>query len=99
MLMKVKLLLQFLSPTFPFWLFTLAATGRLLGAVTDLNPTADAFVTTGPANSLATNNYGAGGALALSATGSSQGEFQSVLRFDTSTAKSAFDSLYGAGSW
>src|SRR5207247_1743592 len=42
---------------------------------------------------------GGGGSLALSATGLPKGEFQSVLRFDTSSAKSSFDSLYGAGAW
>jgi hypothetical protein len=70
------------------------------GAAVNLNPTADAFVTTGPTtNNLTLNNYGGGGALALSAVGSSKGEFQSVLRFDTSTAKSSLDGLYGAGLW
>lgn len=72
---------------------------RVLGAVVNLNPTADAFVATGPANNLVVSNYGGAGALALSAAGSLNGEFQSVLRFDTSSAKSSFDSLYGAGSW
>jgi len=66
----------------------------------NLNPTSDAFVTTGPpTNNLAANNYGGGGALAVSAAGLSKGEFQSVLRFDTSSAKSSFDGLYGAGLW
>src|SRR5437867_2202201 len=69
------------------------------GAVVNLNPSADAFVTTGPANNLATNNYGGGGSVALSAPGSSKGEFQTVLRFDTSTAKTSFDALYGPGGW
>ena len=78
---------------------TLTASLPVRGAVVNLNPTADAFVTTGPANNLATNNYGGAGALAVSAAGSSQGEFQSVMRFDTSGAKSSFDSLYGAGLW
>lgn len=69
------------------------------GAVVNMNPTADAFATTGPTNDLTANNYGAGGSLALAPAGSPKGEFQSVLRFDTSTAKSTFDGLYGAGSW
>ena len=64
-----------------------------------MNPNADAFVTTGPASNLTLNNYGGAGALALSAAGSTQGEFQSVLRFDTSASKIAFDGLYGAGMW
>ena len=68
-------------------------------AVVTLNPAADAFVTPGPANSLAGNNYGGAGALALSAPGAAKGEFQSVLSFDTSTAKATFDGVYGAGAW
>jgi hypothetical protein len=64
-----------------------------------VNPVADAFVTTGPSDNLSTNNYGSGGALALSAAGSANGEFQSVLKFDTSGAVTLFDSLYGSGLW
>lgn len=78
---------------------TLTASLPVHGAVVNLNPVADAFVTTGSANNLATNNYGGAGALAISTPGSSQGEFQSVMRFDTSGAKSSFDTLYGAGLW
>src|SRR5690242_3498629 len=68
-------------------------------AVFTANPVADAFVTTGPSNNLISNNYGGGGTLALSAAGLANGEFQSVLQFDTSGAKSLFDSAYGAGLW
>jgi hypothetical protein len=71
----------------------------VFGATVNINPSADAFVTTGPANNLTTNNYGGGGSLSLSAAGLAKGEFQSVLQFDTSSAKSSFDSLFGAGSW
>jgi hypothetical protein len=78
---------------------SLAVTGCIEAAVVNLNPTADALVTTGPANNLATNNYGGGGSLGLSAAGLAKGEFQSVLRFDTSSAKTTFDTLYGAGQW
>src|SRR6266850_2157429 len=83
------------------WLAILIAGTPFLGcgAVVSLNPGADAFVTTGPSNNLRTNNYGGGGSAALSAPGLSKGEFQSVLRFDTSTAKTSFDALYGAGAW
>ena len=77
----------------------LASSAVVHAAAVNLNPTADAFVTTGPANNLATNNYGAGGSLGLSAVGLPKGEFQSVLRFDTSSAKSTFDGLYGTGLW
>lgn len=63
------------------------------------NPVADAFVTTGPSGNLSGNNYGGGGGLALSAAGLANGEFQSVLQFDTSGARSLFDGLYGTGLW
>ena len=65
------------------------------GAVVTLNPVADAFVTSAQPAS----NFGGGGALAISAPGLSAGELQSVLRFDTSSAFSSFNSTYGAGQW
>ena len=79
---------SFLTTAVSLLATTLSALLPVQGAVVSSNPTADAFVTTGSANDLATNNYGGAGALALSAAGSSKGEFQSVLRFDTSGAKS-----------
>jgi len=65
---------------------------------------ADAFVTTGPTNNLVANNYGGAGGLAISGSGASRagsfrGLFESVLRFDLSGAKSAFDAAYGEGLW
>jgi hypothetical protein len=88
------------SPAIRILVITLAtALNPIYGATSGLNSTADAFVTTGPANNLATNNYGAGGSVGLAAAGLPKGEFQTVLRFDTSAAKSSFDSLYGAGAW
>lgn len=72
---------------------------RVSAASVTMIPTADAFVTTGSDGSLSGNNYGAAGNLALSAVGKPQGEFQSVLRFDVSAAKAAFDAQYGAGLW
>jgi hypothetical protein len=76
-------------------LFTLDA-----GAATfTLNPVADAFVTTGPSGNLSGNNYGGAGALSVAASGLSNGEFQSLLRFDFSGAKAAFDTQYGVGQW
>lgn len=67
-----------------------------LGAQTvTLSPVADAFVSSlNPAS-----NYGGAGALAVSASGSTKGEFDSLLRFDFATAKTSFDTLYGAGVW
>jgi hypothetical protein len=65
------------------------------GGVASLNPVADAFV----ASSQPANNYGGGGALAIAAPGLANGEFQSLLRFDTAGAASAFDVQFGAGQW
>src|SRR5436190_7014118 len=70
-----------------------------LAATFMLNPVADAFVTTGPSGNLSNNNYGGAGALSVAAPNLSQGEFQSVLQFNLSGAKSAFDSQFGAGQW
>ena len=64
-----------------------------------LNPSADAFVTTGPTANLTGNNYGGAGALSVAAPGLASGEFQSVLRFDLSGARTSFNSQFGAGQW
>ena len=77
----------------------LALSAGAHGAVFSLNPTQDAFVTTGPIGNLVGTNYGAAGALALAAPGSVKGEFQSVLQFNLAAARSAFDSQYGPGAW
>jgi hypothetical protein len=60
---------------------------------------ADSFVAVGPSGNLANNNYGAGNALALAAGGLTNGEFQSVIRFDLSGALAAFNAQYGPGKW
>jgi hypothetical protein len=75
-------------------LFTLAGT-QALAANYALNPAADAFVT----SSNPAGNYGAAGALSAAASGLAKGEFESVMRFDTSPAKSSFDSAFGPGGW
>lgn len=62
-------------------------------------PTADAFVTTGPSGNLSGNNYGGAGGVSVSAPGSANGEFQSVLKFDLSGAAASFDGAFGAGQW
>ncbi|SPE59053.1 conserved exported hypothetical protein [Verrucomicrobia bacterium] len=64
-----------------------------------LNPQADAFVTTGPSGNLSHNNYGGAGALCVAAPGLAQGEFQSVVQFGLSGAKSSFDTQFGNGDW
>ena len=65
------------------------------GETFSLNPSADAFVSS--AN--ATNNYGAAGAVAVSARGLPKGELQSVLKFDLASAKTDFDAVLGVGNW
>ena len=60
--------------------------------------TADAFVTSGTTNNAdPAKNYGAAGALAVSASGLSQGEFQSLIQFDLASAKSQLDTAYPSG--
>jgi len=61
----------------------------------DVNPTADTFVSAADPGS----NFGAAGALAVAAGALTKGEFQSVLQFDASSAKSSFDSTFGTGQW
>lgn len=79
--------------------FSFAGPAVHAGTIT-LTPSADAFVTAGPVTTdRSGNNYGAAGALAIAAPGSSQGEFQSVMQFDLVGAKSTFDAAYGAGNW
>jgi len=60
---------------------------------------ADAFVAFGPSGNLADNNYGAGNALALAAGGLTNGEFQSVIKFNLSGALASFNAQYGPGTW
>ncbi len=76
---------------------TLLTTGTTAGHADtfSLTPTADAFV----AAAQPANNYGGGGGLGIAAAGLPRGEFQSVLRFDTSAARAQFDATYGAGQW
>jgi hypothetical protein len=63
------------------------------------NPSADAFVSTGPSGNLSGNNYGGGGSISLSAPGLPQGELQSVLQFNSGGAVSSFNSAFGVGQW
>jgi hypothetical protein len=70
-----------------------------LAATFSTNSFSDAFVTTGPSGNLSGNNYGAAGALGVSAPGLPKGEFQSVLQFDLAGARNSFDNQFGAGQW
>jgi hypothetical protein len=60
-----------------------------------LVPVADAFVSSANPS----DNYGGAGAVAVSAPGLPKGEFQSVLKFNLSSAKTSFDAALGAGHW
>src|ERR1051325_2699813 len=64
-----------------------------------LSPSADAFVTGGPSGNLSGNNYGGAGALGVASAGSAKGEFQSLLPFDLSGAKTSFDAQFSIGQW
>ncbi len=81
------------------WSFYLIGTQSFYAATFSLNPSADAFVTTGPGGGLSSSNYGGAGTLAVAAPGLSQGEFQSVLQFNLAAAKTSFDALFGPGQW
>jgi len=85
---------------------TLAAALLCLGygeparsATFSLNPSADAFATTGPTGNLGANNYGGAGALCVAAPGLAQGEFQSVMQFSLASAAASFNAQYGSGQW
>ena len=82
------------------WAVFFSATLCICGAATySTNSFSDAFVATGPNGNLRTNNYGGGGALALAAGSLPLGEFQSVIKFNLSAARSSFDAQFGAGLW
>lgn len=71
------------------------AGSRAKADIINLNPVADAFVSSAqPAG-----NFGGAGALSVAAPGLPQGEFQALLRFDTASAVAAFNSSYGPGNW
>jgi hypothetical protein len=67
----------------------------LAAATFTLLPTADSTVS----SSNPTNNYGGSGSIAVSAVGLPNGEFQSLLQFDLSAAKTSFDAAFGVGQW
>ena len=69
------------------------------GASFSTSATADAFVATGPTRNLSDNNYGGGGALAIAASGLTNGEFQTVITFNLSGVRGSLDAVYGPGQW
>jgi hypothetical protein len=102
--MKLKL---FISKPNPFFVaviigaafFALPFSGAADTSFTLTNTTADAFLANGPSGNLAANNYGGAGTLAIAPSSSAKGEFDSVIKFNTTTAISQFNSTYGAGNW
>ncbi|MCI0349403.1 MAG: hypothetical protein L0Z53_08255, partial [Acidobacteriales bacterium] len=64
-------------------------------ATASLSPVADAFVSAANPS----NNYGGAGAVHISAPGLAKGEFQSLFRFDVSSAAASFDASFGVGNW
>jgi hypothetical protein len=86
-----------------FALLAVCAAGQ--AQVTFTNTTsADAFLATGsPDNLVGTDltelNFGGAGTLAISPASATEGEFQSVIRFDISGAPDLFDATYGTNNW
>lgn len=76
----------------------LLVSASLAWAQTDSAPTgsvADAFT---KAQVLA-GNFGGAGALGVAPGNLSKGRFDSLIRFDTTGAKTLFDQAYGVGNW
>ncbi len=94
MRVRVKLLSACLGTIIVSSAMCAAQTGSI-----SLVPIADAFVTTGANGSLSSSNFGAAGSLAIAASGLPEGEFQSVLKFDLSSAASSFNTQFGLGQW
>jgi hypothetical protein len=72
-----------------------AAQRPALADTATVAPVADAFVDSAQPS----KNYGGGGALAVASASAPKGEFQSLLRFDTSAAAAQFDASLGPGLW
>ena len=89
------------SILFVFWCFALVARAQTTNTVISV---ADAFLCTGSSNyesgaDLTGLNFGAAGALVVAPASGPKGESQSVLRFDVSSSKAAFDLAYGSNLW
>ncbi|MEO6846875.1 MAG: hypothetical protein ABI443_05420 [Chthoniobacterales bacterium] len=87
----------FIKTLFCTSLLCIALTAQ--GAVSTIVSTADTFVTTGPTNNLAGNNYGGAGTLMVASSSAAQGEMQSLLQFNLASTVSAFNTAYGVGGW
>lgn len=81
-----------------------SATGRAQTSYTINDSISTAFMASGSAGNpdgtdLTEMNYGNSGTLAIASASSTKGAFSSVLMFNTASAVSDFNSLYGAGNW
>lgn len=83
------------SAVFVLVVFGVASSQHTFAAVNTSTSVADAFVAASNPN----NNYGGAGGLAVAAVGLPNGDFESLLRFDTAAAKAQFDTAFGAGQW
>lgn len=84
----------------------LAAAGKVAAQSSYTIPTttADAFLAAGsPGNphgaNLTSLNFGGAGTLAIAPASSPDGEFDSVIRFNTAAAVNQFNTTYGVGGW
>jgi hypothetical protein len=85
-------------------MLSLPAAGWAQNTYTIPTTTADAFLAAGSASNphgsnLAGLNFGGAGTLAIAPASSPDGEFDSVIRFNTAAAVSQFNSTYGVGGW
>ena len=92
--------------TFPYLLCAglavLALTCTASATSLSFTSTADTFVCGGSTNGSAGSpslNYGGAGALMISATGTTKGEIQTLLKFDLSSIVASLNTTYGAGNW
>lgn len=85
-------------------LLTLPFAGRADTSSTINNTTADAFLASGSAGNpvganLTSLNFGGAGTLAIAPASSTKGAFDSIIKFNTASAVSQFNTTYGAGNW
>jgi len=77
----------------------LRAGANLIPGSASVSPIADAFLATGTNGNLSADNFGGAGSLAVAAGALPGGQFQTLLRFNLSGAKTALDAQFGAGQW
>jgi hypothetical protein len=73
----------------------ISAAASLQAQSAAVTPLADTFVDSANPG----NNYGVAGALGIAPAGASNGEFDSFIEFNLSSAKTGFDQHFGVGNW